>query len=281
MPRATASLYGDFCPGTGAEFRTSTNYILADAIGQFVVGESSAPDSSYACGRIEHGFWHSDIHIPTINEIKSQPDYSEVSVYAKIVTAGTDELYRTLYIGEEDRISGIRVNMGGNAAIVSTGDMVDVSGVIKSGDGQRYIDYPQITVRFQDVTLLEPFFMANRSLGGVGTDVWIPGGGGANNVSLLIMTTGLVTYVDTATPVKFFYLDDGSSLSDGLVIGGHTIKGIRVSITTLAAGNTIAPPQVGDYLSVTGICVPRSVSGKVLVQLRPRTQGDMVILSGD
>ncbi|MDO8585580.1 MAG: hypothetical protein Q7T82_00920 [Armatimonadota bacterium] len=273
---ATASL-GDFTPGTGAELRTSTNYLLADTLAQFVVGESTAPDNTYSCGRIEHGVRHSDIHIPTINEIKSQPTYSHVDAYAKIVTAGTDQLYRTFYIGESDRLSGLRVNMGGNPLIVSAGDMVDVSGVIKGSGVDCYIDYPEVTVRFPSVAQLAAFFMANRGLGGEGTDVLT---GGARNVNLLVQTSGIVTYVDTATPIKFFYVDDGSGLSDGLVFGGQTTKGIRVSITSLATGNTILPPAIGQYVSVTGICAPQTVAGgKVLAQIRPRDQGDVVVLA--
>ena len=39
--------------------------------------------------------------------------------------------------------------------------------------------------------------------------------------------TGRVTYVDSVTTPKFFYIDDGSNLSDGQVIGGKTLAQIR------------------------------------------------------
>jgi len=279
IPAMGASLWGDFCPGTGAELRISTNYIIADTLGQFVVGESSAPDDSYACGIIEHGFWHSDIHIPAMSEIKQTPNYQWVDAYAKLVTAGSDQFSKEFYITDSDRVNAIRVNLGSNPLIVSAGDMLDVSGVIKGTDAGRYIDYPVVTPRFPNVADPRPFFMPNLWLGGLGTDVLKPGGEGVLNTSVLVRTSGRVTYVDTATPKKFFYIDDGSGLSDGLVFGGKTMQGLKVSITPLATGNVILPPGLHQYVTVTGICGPYTTSGKTLVQIRPRNQGDIQIMA--
>lgn len=268
---------GDFAPGTGAELRSSTNYLIADTLGQFVVGESAAPDDSYACGRIEHGFWHSDIHIPTIAEIKGTPNNQWVDAYAKLVTAGNGQFYRAFYVEEQDRTNAIRVNVGTNPTIsVAPGDMIDVSGVIKGSDADRYIDYPVVAVRFPGAAQLDPFYTPNRWLGGLGTDVLVPGGAGVLNTSMLMKTAGLVTYVDAATLCRFFYVDDGSGLSDGVVIGGQTMRGLRVSIANLATGNSISAPSVGQYVTVTGICAPQTIAGgKVVAQIRPRNQDDI------
>ena len=271
----TSATLGEFCPGTGAEVRSSANYLIADTLGQFVVGESKAPDDSYSCGWIEHGLWHSEIHIPPISEIKGKADYSYVSAYAKVVTAGTDRLYRTFYIEEQDRTSGIRVNLGSNPLVVSEGDMVDVSGFIKGTSASRYIDYPEVTVRFHGIPLIPALFTSNRWLGGEGTDMLVPGGAGMLNTSLLMRTSGRVTYVDAAVPASFFYLDDGSGVSDGQVIGGQTMRGVRVWIANLATDNTILPPSVGQYVTVTGICAPYTACAKTFAQIRPRTQADI------
>ena len=272
---AGASLLGDFHPGTGAEVRSSANYLIADTLGQFVVGESYAPDDTYSCGWIEHGYWHSEIHIAPISEIKGKPDYSYVSAYAKVVTAGSDLLYRTFYIEEQDRTSGLRVNLGSNPLVVIEGDMVDVSGVIKGAAAGRFIDFPEVTIRFRDLPLIPALFASNRWLGGDGTDMLIPGGAGVLNTSLLMTTSGRATYVDTASPARFFYVDDGSGLSDGQVIGGQIMRGVRVWIASLAAGNTIIAPSVGQYVTVTGICAAYTASSKTFAQIRPRTQGDI------
>jgi len=273
-----STIVGDFYAGTGAELRISTNYIIADTLGQFVVGESTAPDDSYACGIIEHGFWHSDIHIPAMSEIKQTANYQWVDAYAKIVAAGSDQFAKEFYITDGDRVNAIRVNLGSNPLIVSVGDMLDVSGIIKGTNAGRYIDYPVVTPRFPNVAVLQPFFMRNEWLGGRGTDVLAPGGMGVLNTSLLVKTSGRVTYVDTAATKKFFYIDDGSGLSDGTVISGQTMRGIKVSLINLTTGNVILPPAKNDLVAVTGICSPYSASGKVLVQIRPRNQGDIRVI---
>ena len=99
------------------------------------------------------------------------------------------------------------------------------------------------------------------------------------NTSLLVKAFGRVTYVDTHTPATFFYIDDGSALSDGLVISGNKMRGIRVSLASLAAGNAITPPSVNQHLSITNICSPQYVSGKVLAQIRPRSQADIGVVA--
>jgi hypothetical protein len=272
--------FADYYSGTGAELRSSTNYLIADTLGQFVVGESSARDS-YSCGRIEHGFWHSDVDIPTIADLKGTPNYQWVDAYGKIVIAGSDQFDRVFYLSEQNRASAIRVNLGSNPLIVSEGDMVDVSGVIKGTDVDRYIDYPVVIPRFSDVTHLSPFFLSNRWLGGNGTDMMVDGGVGPLNTGLMVRTSGRVTYVDTASPCRFFYVDDGSGLSDGLVYDGDAMVGVRIWIMNLAAGNTIIPPSVGQQVVVTGICSAYSTPGKTCAQIRPRTQGDLQVISND
>ena len=89
-------------------------------------------------------------------------------------------------------------------------------------------------------------------------------------------TSGTVTYIDASSPVKFFYIDDGSGLCDGLVYGGKTMRGLRIAIDKLASGNTITPPNVNDHVVVTGICWPyNGASGKTCAQIRPRCQADI------
>lgn len=275
----SCGVLADFCPGTGAEYRVSTNYMIADTLGQFVVGESRSMNDSYACGWIEHGFWHSDIHVPTLNEIKTTAGNLEyIQAFGKVATAGNDHLYRNFYIEDGNRLGGIRIYVGTNTSIhVSEGDMVDVSGMIKNASGERYIDYPEVVMRFPGSVNLRPYYMPNLTLGGVGTDVRYTGGVGVNNVGLLVTTAGKVTYVDTATTKRFFYVDDGSAMSDGIVIGGTTRTGVRVQINGLATGNTITAPGMGDFVRVTGICAPLTAPIGISVQLRPRTQDDVVV----
>jgi hypothetical protein len=284
-----SSIFADFTPGTGAQLRSSTNYVIADTLGQFVVGVSRqcAEDVDpiycpYSCAILEHGFWHSDIHIPAFREIKQAGNNTWVDSYAKVVTAGTDQLDRAFYVEDSDRLGALRVSTVNAPDVqVAAGDMVDVYGMIKTSQRERYVDFPVVTLRFSGAGGIYPFFAANRGLGGKGTDTLTIGGVGVNNVSLLVRTSGRVNYVDTSAPAKFFYVDDGSSLSDGVVISGHSMKGIRVSLANLAVGNTIYPPTVGQYVMVKGICAPQAVGvSRVYAQIRPRSQGDIVVVAG-
>lgn len=276
----------NFCPGTGAELRWSENYVIQDTMGQFVTGKSSlCPDDadpmlcSYSCSMIEHGVWHSALDLPSIARAKQSSDYTQVRLYASVVTAGNDRLYRMFYVEDMNRSAAIKVNVGSNPNIlVSEGDLVDVCGVIKTTNRERYVDFPEVIVRFPNAFRVMPYFIGNRYIGGEVVDTL---GYGADNISLLVRTCGRVTYVDKTAPPRFFYIDDGSGVTDGQVLGGQLVKGLRVWISNLAPGNVIIPPSVGDYVAVTGICTTYAALGKIFSQVRPRSQADIVVLVSD
>ncbi len=138
---------------------------------------------------------------------------------------GSNQFSEEFYVSDQDRSGAIRVYLGPNPLVVSNGDMVDVSGIIKGTDLDRYIDYPLVATRFPHAMLLSPYFMANRWLGGQGTDMLKPGGAGPLNTEMLLKVSGRVTYVDTESPAQFFYIDDGSGLSEGQVFDGTVMRG--------------------------------------------------------
>jgi len=270
-----ASLEGGLNPGTGATLRTSSHYVLADTIGQFTVGRSDSANMT-----VEHGFWHSTPPSPSIGELKELPDDTNIETLGRIVTAGTNQFDGTFYLEDPDRSGGIRVYVGSNSQIaMAVGDMVDVTGIIKTFRRERYIESPQAIVSFPGVWSIEPLTVNNQWLGGRGTDVIVPGGTGVNNLSLLVKTFGRIIYVDTAAPPRFFYIDDGSNLFDGLLVSGEPIHGIRILLTGLVTGNAIAAPETGEYVGVTGICSPViDVGGKVFAAVRPRNQEDIQLI---
>lgn len=127
---------------------------------------------------------------------------------------------------------------------------------------------------------VQPIAMNNRAIGGTALNSYTPGvenGAGLNNIGLLIKTWGKVTWVDTTN--ECFYIDDGSALKDGSTHADGSSQidniGLRVSYRNLAAGNTINPPEIGDYVTVVGISSTVIVDNKVQPNLRPRRQSDI------
>ena len=91
--------------------------------------------------------------------------------------------------------------------------------------------------------------MVNKALGGTALNQYTPGvtgGLGLNNIGLLVRTFGEVTYVGDSSE-GFFYVDDGSHLSDG---SAH--KGVKVYSCALSK------PAFGSFAIVARIssCEP-------------------------
>lgn len=120
-----------------------------------------------------------------------------------------------------------------------------------------------------------PLAVNNKAIGGGALNQYTPGvenGVGLNNIGLLIKTWGRVTAVDTVN--QFFYIDDGSGLLDG---SGNV--GVRVSYSNLAPGNTITPPALDSFVSVTCISSTVVIADKIRPNLRPRRQADIEVVS--
>lgn len=120
------------------------------------------------------------------------------------------------YIEEENRSSGIRVNLGSNTH--HKGEKVDIIGTIDTDDtsGERHID--AATVTQNGTGTIATLGMINKTLGGgayAGTgQLGVVNGYGLNNIGLLVRTCGKVTEIDTTnSPAQWFKIDDGSGVS--------------------------------------------------------------------
>jgi hypothetical protein len=125
--------------------------------------------------------------------------------------------------------------------------MVDVTGLLRTNAaGERYIDSSGSVTPLGSGSVT-PLGLSNAALGGgdwlydsaTGAGqrgVW--GHKGLNNIGLLVKIWGKVTAANRG----WFYVDDGSGVSDGT--GNH---GVYVD----AQGQSL--PDVGAYVSVTGI----------------------------
>jgi hypothetical protein len=175
------------------------------------------------------------------------------------------------YIQEPNRTSGIAVLQSDSGR--SAGEPVTVSGtIITTADGERAISNPTVTP-IGGAHTVRTLGMRNKWLGGRSASPYTinPNNAyGLYNVGLLVQTWGEVTAEDPGG--TYFYIDDGSNLSDGW---GNL--GLRVMFP---------PPQVegglvGNYVKVTGISGMIHLGNYYYRALKPRYASDIVKVQED
>ena len=171
--------------------------------------------------------------------VKSYADGVSVEIQG-VMTAGFGGFF---YVENADRLYGIRVVWSGPAP---GSGKVDVTGVLRTNPaGERYMEASGVTPAGSGS--VTPLGVANRLLGGADWHYDPATGAGQcgvwgektmNNIGLLVRIWGKVTLAGRG----WFYIDDGSGVSDG-----SGIRGVYVD----AEGRSV--PSVGAYTCVTGI----------------------------
>lgn len=203
-------------------------------------------------------------------EEKKLAEGSAASLSAYTITAAFPGFF---YIEEADRSSGIRVQS--NQAVVS-GQRVRVDGVL--GVVSSECSVTATNVRQVDILPVTPLAVSNADIGG-GTfglqeGVWgwqyeTPSGkpakawkqvGGLSNIGILISTCGRVIALDSAVPVGWCTIDDGS----------------QVGVKVILPGNT--PSLVlGDFVSLSGVSSCESVGSEIHRVVRSRAASDIML----
>lgn len=225
------------------------------------------------------GFWSSPgvskgtgiVQAIGINEARTQPNGVVVGIPLAVSTVTLGEMGLTLYCQAEDRSCGIKVALAGSSLPVSDGDRVAVLGTMETVSYERQLGSAQVIATSTGPPAW-PLTMNNASVSGAGFGPYVQGATGAlgaNNIGLLVRTTGIVRRRDPASYVM--YVDDGSGLWDG---SGYA--GLRVY--TYTAGNPIPLPQVGQRVVVTGISSLRPFGSKTIRMLKLRRASDIVVL---
>ena len=211
------------------------------------------------------GFWAGDMPTPTVaptlHAAKQMEDGTFVSIAGKIAASGQGDFDLFFYVQEDNRSSGIRVNVpASQISGLVRGKVVNVIGTLgTTPEGERQLTGPIVIIVSSDDTLAS-LGMPNRSVGG--GDWGIPpegqygvlGGAGLNNVGLLIMTWGKVTEKGAG----YLLITDGSG------------DAIRVSTAGLC---TI--PDVDDYIIVIGISSLYKPGADRLRLILPRDDADI------
>jgi hypothetical protein len=167
------------------------------------------------------------------------------AIRSKLVSAAFPGYF---YIQEPNGHYGLKVL---SSAGVSPGYLVDIAGLMKGANSERYMD---CTPNVVTVTVPNPIAgpypvsLTNAAVGGTTLNVRTPGVAGSlgpNNIGLLVVACGKVTQRKTTDP-KYFYIDDGCALADGTTTGSDNNIGLRI----------VADPAsyaAGSYVAVTGI----------------------------
>ncbi|MCE5314128.1 MAG: TIGR03790 family protein [Armatimonadota bacterium] len=203
----------------------------------------------------------------------NSPDGQGVCAAKKVVTAvfaGTGGWKYEFYIQEENGYNGIRVLSN---TFVGKDDLVTVVGDLSGESSERTICASLVAYMDSLMTPLKPVFMLNRAVGGGNISSitkGVTGGVGLRNIGVLIKTCGKVTYIGGGGE-KFFYIDDGSALSDG---SGH--KGLRVDCGAVCESAAAEIGLVtGENVIVTGISSCETIEGRIIPKVKIRDLSDV------
>jgi hypothetical protein len=234
--------------GVSAEPRTSENYLVLDSFGQFVVDTSTS-----ASFTLESGYWHSELTttpVETIAIAKATENNKLVQLGSAakpvVVTVAPGVFADRFYVEQPDRSSGIAVSFGaGLTSSLIPGDRVWILGTLNESGGERIIEYAAAGFVLHSDPL-GALFVTNGWLGGSDLNSLtkgVEGAAGLNNIGLLVKTCGQVKQVDPSG--AYFYISDGSSITDGTLTNGEANVGVRVA----ADGRS----YTGQFVTVTGI----------------------------
>jgi len=199
----------------------------------------------------------------SIDGAKSAAEGSKIVLSGAIVSARFRDANGpvSFAVEETDRSSGIRVV---STTAVNVGDKVNVEGTADTVGGERLITATSVTVVSSGNTSAKPVAMSNVvSAGGAyhaqGAVVnTAPGtmSSGRNSVGIYMTLCGKVTARNTSGGYGgYFYIDDGSGLTDG---SGN------IGVKCRPSGASETPdvlPNVGDYVKVTGVMGVKQIGG--------------------
>ena len=237
MGKGTSSLTLSGCDASNPVYVVMRSVTLPCFYNQSTVTSLASPESSA---------------LPLARD-KSGANGSSIETDALVVSAIFPDCY---YVESGDRSWGIRV-----AGTVAGPGKVRIIGTLRTNAaGERYIEATNVTSAGSGS--ITPVYVPNKALGG-GDWRYDPANGsgqrgvmgvvGLNNIGMLVRTCGKVTVAGRG----WFYMDDGSRVSDG-----SGLTGVYVD----TQGKTA--PAKGSIVAVTGISGCDSYLGQLVSTLR-------------
>ena len=234
--------------------------LSASAEGDWYLHVQGFNGEGVANGTLDLGPYHYGTAVDTIGLALGIDNSQKLSLKAKAVTAALPGMF---WIEEADRSAALKVISGSS---VTVGNLVNVVGVLGLSGAQRALLADSVDDAGLGV-MPAPVALVTRSLGGSSFNSLTPGvttTTGLYNIGLLVRVAGNVSYSNTDDPsAKYFYLDDGSGISDD---SGHT--GVKVE-----CGST--EPAASGFVVVTGIVSSEQTGAKVVPVLIIRDSNDI------
>lgn len=193
--------------------------------------------------------------IDRVGEAISLPDGWPLSLENQIVSARFADCF---YVQDAQRAAGLKIK---STLPVNPGNLVTLAGQMGSEHTERTLTPNQLSIMAGSVSP-QPVGMRVHELGGeapVGPG-GLAGAVGLYNSGLLVKVTGKVTHRGSG----FFYVDDGSGISDG---SGHA--GVRVEAQSAWL------PQGAVNVSVTGTSSRTTLNGQIIRLVRARSASDI------
>lgn len=219
--------------------------------------DSSSLAGGYVVFYRVHSWYYVDdfVMLDASVQLSSAAAVRAMDVGVPVVLSGSEFCVSGAYTGffyleDFNRAAGIKVV---SPSTVAVGNLVTVTGTVKSADGEKYIDATS-AVPDSSSFVTWPLGMNGRSHGGEP---------GLSNIALLTRIWGVATWV--GDDLMSFCVDDGSG-----VFHEPGLTGIRVR----TAGDVI-PPYVGDFAACTGVA---SMDPGGIPVIRMRSYLDMDIL---
>jgi hypothetical protein len=181
-----------------------------------------------------------------IAEARLLPAGTPVSVPARVVTGSFDGFF---YTEEDNRCAGIRVDYPDAFA---SGSLLSVSGTIQSGPEpliNALVVVPAGSDEVPDALGITASRLGSAAVGEVP---------GLTNVGLLVRSWGKITEFDTAIPVTWFKIDDGSG----------------VNVKCVVPDDVIIDPG-WQFVGVTGVSSCEKSGDELHRLLRVRQQSDI------
>ena len=235
----SASASDSIAEGEGTVWETGTMTATPSSDGTYYLYLRSYNGGSVGNGSTKMGPFKFQFGTP-VAKISDLWPLTNGPTYILSNKAVTGVVGGAFWIEESDRSAAIKVVYSGT---VTQDHAVDVTGVLDSSGGQRVLVASSAVDKgaLAPANVIKPLVVVERSAGGMGINANTPsiaGGNGLYNIGMLVRIAGTAG----GAGAGFFYLDDGSGMTDS---GNAGVKVLCGAVPVPAPGTKTVTGLVG------------------------------------